>query len=250
MALLDPIFDPLLSMDPLYLIVLTAFCLTLIITIIYKYVSDQKKIKFLRAETKELQQKMRSKEIREDKEQFEKIQKQMSKHTMDMMKQNFKPMFFTILPALLVFGWMSAHLVYLPIIPGLFFNVDVYTAPSFTGAVTFHHDDLFINGGNEKTPVDGKATWSVRGEEEGRYIMAFQANEQIFEKPVLITEKQSYENPVQTFDGPITSIEIEQKKLQPFGDFSLFGWKPGWLGTYIMISILLSFIFRKLLKVQ
>ena len=50
--------------------------------------------------------------------------------------------------------------------------------------------------------------------------------------------------------GFIKENEIKYEKFTPFGDFSLFGWKPGWLGTYIILSIILSFVIRKLLKVH
>ena len=40
------------------------------------------------------------------------------------------------------------------------------------------------------------------------------------------------------------------KKVKPLGNVSLFGWKPGWLGVYIIFSIIFSMVLRKLLKIH
>ena len=47
----------------------------------------------------------------------------------------------------------------------------------------------------------------------------------------------------------IDMITVDLKPLQPFGDFSLLGWKPGWLATYIIFSLAASILVRKWLKV-
>jgi uncharacterized membrane protein (DUF106 family) len=35
----------------------------------------------------------------------------------------------------------------------------------------------------------------------------------------------------------------------PLGAFSLLGWHPGWLGTYIILSLIISLLLRKVMKV-
>jgi uncharacterized membrane protein (DUF106 family) len=44
-------------------------------------------------------------------------------------------------------------------------------------------------------------------------------------------------------------IVVGNVAVHPFGRFHLFSWYPGWLGTYIIFSIALSFLLRKLMKV-
>ncbi|MBW2991141.1 DUF106 domain-containing protein [Candidatus Woesearchaeota archaeon] len=48
--LLDPIFNPLLRMPPVLAILLIAFLITLFITLIYKFTTDQKKMKTIKTE--------------------------------------------------------------------------------------------------------------------------------------------------------------------------------------------------------
>ena len=48
----------------------------------------------------------------------------------------------------------------------------------------------------------------------------------------------------------IKKIEIGYNKLKPLGQkFSLFGWQPGWLGIYIILSIISSMALRKVLNI-
>ena len=57
--LLDPIFNPLLKMHPALAILLISFLITLLITLVYKYTTDQKKMKRIKAEMKENQKKLK-----------------------------------------------------------------------------------------------------------------------------------------------------------------------------------------------
>ncbi len=251
MALLDPLLQPLLVLKPLYLILLTSFFLTVIITIIYKYTTDQSRVKFLRAETKKLQKELRNKELQADKEQFEAKQKHLTAMSMEMMKSNFKPMLFTMLPVFLILGWMSSHLALDPIAPGEFFTVDVFTDASYTGAVVMKHDEIYSEGGSSKIPIDGKTIWKLRSQDSGRYILQFKADDTFAEKAVKVTDVLDSEIPSEQYDdGPITAITVHQEKLTPLGDFSIRSWKPGWLAVYIVISIVMSLIIRKALGVH
>ena len=56
-----------------------------------------------------------------------------------------------------------------------------------------------------------------------------------------------YKEPIKRIKGEvIKSIEIGNapKKL-----LNLFGWEIGWLGTYIIFSIMFSLVIRKIIKV-
>jgi len=250
MALLDPVLEPLLGMQPIWLILACGFVLTVIITLIYKYTTDQDRVKYLRTESKKLQKELRSKELQENKELLGEKQKQLSTYSMEMMKSNFKPMMFTMIPVLLVLGWLTGHLAFDPLMPDEFFTVDVYAAKGYTGVVSLYNDDLFIED-NTRQIVDGKARFKIRAVEEGRYILGFKADDTLFEKSVRITKKLEYESPIQTYDGVVERIEVQHDKLLPLGEnVNIFGWHPGWLGTYIFFSIFMSMIIRKLMGVQ
>ena len=76
-------------------------------------------------------------------------------------------------------------------------------------------------------------------------------NTEEYEHKVLITTENTYETPEKIIrDSKLKTLTIHNKKVQPFGEsFNLFGWYPGWLATYILLSLVLSAGFRKLLDV-
>jgi len=51
-------------------------------------------------------------------------------------------------------------------------------------------------------------------------------------------------------DSKLKTIVNGNQAVHPFGEkFNLFGWHPGWLATYIILSIGLSALCRKLFDV-
>ena len=98
---------------------------------------------------------------------------------------------------------------------------------------------------------DGQATWKLKSE-EGEHILEVNVGEEIATKEVLITTELEYADEVEVYaHSDIESIQIDYNKLKPLGpDFTvpLFKWKPGWLGLYIIMSLVFSISIRKLMK--
>ena len=59
------------------------------------------------------------------------IQKNAMEKNLEYMKHSFKPMIFTMIPILLIFGWLNAHLAYEPIRPEELFGVTATFDESF-----------------------------------------------------------------------------------------------------------------------
>jgi uncharacterized membrane protein (DUF106 family) len=71
-------------------------------------------------------------------------------------------------------------------------------------------------------------------------------------RPLIIGTERLYESPQMANPGGhkfITSFNIENEKLIPIPGFSLFGWHPGWIFYYIILSIPLSLLLKKWLNV-
>ena len=101
-----------------------------------------------------------------------------------------------------------------------------------------------------KQIVDDKATWRIKSD-AGEHLLGVQVGEALEEKEVLITTDLEYAPQIETYShSDIKAIEIEYKKLKPAGDLSLLGWRPGWLGWYIIFSLVFSIGIRKLLKIH
>jgi uncharacterized membrane protein (DUF106 family) len=110
--------------------------------------------------------------------------------------------------------------------------------------------ELTILNGATQDIVDNKAIWKLKGD-AGEYKMTFTYNTEEYSHNVLITEEDKYTVPQKVIkESKLRMIENGNKAVRPFGEnFKIFGWHPGWLATYILISIALSTLFRKLMKV-
>src|SRR3989344_2060351 len=121
--LLNPVFAPLLNLPTLWAVILLSFLISLIITIIYKYTTDQNLMKSLKEEMKEMQKEM--KELRNNPEKAMQVQKKVMKTNGKYMMQSLKSTLYSFLPIILIFGWMNAHLAYIPILPGQEFGTKI-----------------------------------------------------------------------------------------------------------------------------
>ena len=95
-----------------------------------------------------------------------------------------------------------------------------------------------------------KATWKLKAS-EGDYLLEYEYKDQLYEKEVLVTNTNKYRQPQKKVnDKTVSMITISNNKMMPLGNLSLLGWKPGWLGTYIIFSIVFSMTLRKVLNVH
>lgn len=85
-------------------VIVVAFILTLLITLVYKFFTDQKVLKAIKGEVKELQQEM--KKFRDNPEKMMQINKDIMSKNAIVMKSSFKPLIITLVPVLLIFSWL------------------------------------------------------------------------------------------------------------------------------------------------
>lgn len=99
MALIDIIIK-----YPRISIILLGFLVTLGSMLVSKFIVDQGRMKELKEKQKNAQQRM--KEHRGNVDKMAEIQKEMMEASMEMMKHSFKPMLITMIPLLLIFGFI------------------------------------------------------------------------------------------------------------------------------------------------
>ena len=99
MALID-----LINSNPKVSIVAVSFLVTLVMTLVTKYFTDQTRMKEIKDIQKSHQAKL--KENKGDIEAQKKIQKEMMESSMELMKHSFKPLLITFLPLILFFYWI------------------------------------------------------------------------------------------------------------------------------------------------
>lgn len=252
MAILDPILNPimqpLLNLSPFLGILILAFVISLLITLAYKYLTNQQEMKRLKDEQKEFQKKM--KELRSNPEELLKIQKEAMSKNFEYMKQSFKPTLYTMLPILLIFGWMSAHLAYEPIFPNEKYGITAEFAEGVKGEAELVVDEGTQLSSEAAQAINGAVTWNLKSS-AGKHDLTVKTKESEQIKEVLITTDLEYEPAVSEYSSSdIKSININYQKLKPLGSSNIPWVKEwGWLGIYLVLSIIFSIVLRKVLKI-
>ncbi|MBI2662495.1 DUF106 domain-containing protein [Candidatus Woesearchaeota archaeon] len=253
MAFLDPIFNPvmlpILNFNPFLGIVILALIITLIVTLAYKFFSNQDEMKRLKDKQKEFQDKIKL--MRDKPEEMMKMQKEAMTTNFEYMKHSIKPTLITMIPILIIFAWMTGHLSYEPIFPDESYSVTAVFKEGVNGyAEIIVDDDTEVLSEVKQEIKNKEAVWSLRSK-EGDHEFLVKSGEAEQSKKVLITTVLSADEAVTVFDhSDIEQLKINYNKLRPLGKkVSLFGWYPGWLAWYIILSILFSIGLRKVLKV-
>jgi len=258
-SILNFIFYPLLQIDPGLAIIILAFLITLFITLIHKFTTDQKKMKSLKDDMKKHQDDM--KKHKNDPKKMMEIQKLVMDKNVEFMKHSLKPMLFTIIPIFLVFGWFHANLAYYPISPGQEFEVTLTFDPSGIGKEVTLSSVISDNESKQLGILSdeiqkiegigikkflgqdwvGIANWKIKGT-EGVYTLIFLYEGEEYEKNVIITNGRDYIEPKKDItNSALKKIEVSNDPVEIFG--------LGWFWIYFISAIISSLILRKILNV-
>jgi uncharacterized membrane protein (DUF106 family) len=246
-SIFDPVLGPLLNIPLFFTLLIICAVLTFIITIVYKYTTNQSEMKQIKDDLKRYQKEM--KETKDPKKMMA-TQKKALDLNMKYMMSSFKSTLYTFIPILIIFAWLSGHIAYHPLLPGEDFSVTAQFGEGAKGNITLAAMPSLNIDSPVKGIADNEAVWILNGA-EGSYKLTFDYNTEQYEKTILITTAHTYETPETPIkDSKLKMIVIGNKKVHPFGEsFNIFGWYPGWLATYILLSLVFSSLFRKLLKV-
>ncbi len=243
-TILDPVFGPILLLGPFWGIMIISLVISVLMSIIYKYMTDQKQMKQFKDDIKSYQQEM--KKQKDSPKKMMEIQKKAMEVNMQYMMQSLKPTLVTFIPIIIIFAWLSSHLVYEPVKPGYAFNTTIYFQEEFNEVTLTTPNYIDIVGNQTKTIENRKATFKAKPSKEGEYLLTFKFDKNEYNKEVVVTQNQKYAEPVKSFnDGVVEKIEISQPQLKIL---NLFGWQLGWIGSYIIFSIIFSIATRKIMK--
>lgn len=245
---LNPILGPLINYNPFLGIIVMALAISFLISLVYKFMTNQEKMKALKQEQKEFQKRM--KELRSEPEKMMALQKEAMRKNMEYMKMSLKPTLVTMIPIILIFGWMAGSLAYEPIFPGETYSITATFAEDIVGDAELILDEgssLLTGASSVQTIEDGQASWSIKSE-DGLHDLEVVIGDTSQTKSVLITTDLETEPAVEMYThSDIEQIQINYNKLKPAGKFSfpVIGWVPGWLGWYILFSLVFSISIRK-----
>lgn len=253
-TLLDPVLNPLLKFPIVVAVLIVALIISVLITVIYKYTTNQSLMKDLKEELKAFQKEI--KELRNHPDQALAVQKKAMETNMKYMSHSMKSTLFTLIPVIIIFGWANAHLAYDPILPGQEFTVEAGFSRGMSGTIELiAPEGILVQGNSTKIIEDGKVVWVLKGE-EGDYIdgnaLEFEYDDKVAYKDLIITTEPRYSNPVESIKGvpglKTVKIANEQKKVVNM-PFRFLGYGGGWLGTYIIFSMIFSSLLRKWMKI-
>ena len=92
-------------MRPLSGVIIVAFIITLLTTLVYKYFTDQEALKKIKEDHKLLQEEMKNN--KDNPKRMAELQKEMlQKGLLEPMKHQLKPLLITFIPFILIFGWL------------------------------------------------------------------------------------------------------------------------------------------------
>ena len=244
-SIFNPIFSPLVKISPLVAVLAVSIFFSLLVILITKFATNQERLKQIKEEISSLR-----KEIsisKNDPQKMMELNSKMMKLSTESMKHNFKTSFWTIIPAILILGWFSSNLSYLPIKPDAEFILTAAFQENAEGMAKLNvKEGLEIIGDNEKEAKDNKIEWKLKGK-PGDYLIELEFNNKFFTKDVLITGEQAYKTPKKAFKNDVVeSISVSNEKLIIL---NLFGWKLGWLGSYIIFALIFMPMIRKVMKV-
>lgn len=101
--ILDPSAGALLGWNLIYGMIILIGIISLFMTLLQKYATDQNEIRRLKKEQKDFQKQM--KELRDQPEKLMEIQKNAMPLTLELMKHSMRPMIYTGIPLILFFRW-------------------------------------------------------------------------------------------------------------------------------------------------
>ena len=246
-SIFNPWLGPLLNLPSFWTILIISAGITILVTLVYKYTTNQKEMKVLKDDLKKYQKEM--KETKDTKKLMD-IQKKALDLNMKYMMSSFKSTLYTFIPIIILFAWLNSHIAYYPLYPNQTFTVTAEFASGAAGNITMSSiPDLKIDAQTKQ--INGTLVFWTASGDAGEYKLKFDYNTEHYETNMLITNERTYYPPQTPIkDSKLKMIATQNKVVHPFGDtFNLWGWYPGWLFTYIILSLILSTGFRKILKV-
>ncbi|MEM4397714.1 MAG: EMC3/TMCO1 family protein [Candidatus Woesearchaeota archaeon] len=269
--LLNNFLNWLLNINPALSILFISFILSLIITLVNKFLTNQK----LRKEIREDQIKLQ-KEIRTEKnnpKKLSKINTRLMEINLKYMNESMKATLFTLIPFWLVFGWLNTHMGYYPIKPNTDFTLTAVFSDDFLKNKSGLSDNNYVllklpenlkfaDKESEKKELQKTLSWKLNGL-EGIHKIELIFNNKTFEKEILISNSREYLPVEKSFkkcflwscsSEGLELIKIEQEQIKPFKDIPLINSIPwiggfGWFGVYFLFSIIFSIVLRKVFKV-
>jgi uncharacterized membrane protein (DUF106 family) len=239
---LNPILYPLVHIDPLVAVIVLSFVVALCNKVAYWKFTDQSLIREYKAQLKKFQEQL--KKAKDDTKKMLEIQSKMMDINMQLMTQQFKPLLITMLPVIIIFGWMSLHLAYDPLTANQPFSTQIDLVQA--RQISAHSQTAQLLSEPVLIGDTVQFTWNATlGNHTIFYSISDGSSTRNITQRVLV-DVIDYVNPLQTISDP----DVRQLRvLNPSKTvFTLFGLDFTWFWSYVLFSILFSIAIHRLLK--
>ncbi|NOQ56395.1 MAG: DUF106 domain-containing protein [Nanohaloarchaea archaeon] len=226
--MVNVLFSPLLSLEPVYVIALIASFLSLVFVVANKILVNQDKLKHVKSEMKTVQKQIKKAKSKNNDKEIKKLFDKSMKLNHQQLKMVLKPMMVSMLFIFMIFPWMS------------FTYGDVIAPINDTSA-------LFVKG-------DFENMFTVHvGTGDGSVTFVDEVTGKVYssgDKIVLSEQEWFIEHKASKNENSAASVVFKTMKVKLPISLPIIGESVGWLGMYILMSIPSTIIFRKLLGVQ
>lgn len=103
----NAVFGPIMNLPEPYGLLVVSFILTAVMTIIYKFMTDQKLMKELKEEMAALRKDMKT--LKDNPAKMMEVQKKAMEKNMKYMMHSMKPTIITFLPIIIIFSWLRSY---------------------------------------------------------------------------------------------------------------------------------------------
>ena len=222
------LFNPLLSIEPVYAVSIIAMFLSLIFVIANKVLVNQEKLRHVKKEMKNMQVKIKKARAKNNEKELKVLWEKSMKVNHEQLKMVLKPMVISMLFIFILFPWLR-------------FTYGDVVSPVNDSSV------VFVQGDFEKVfmiDVFDDGSIKLRDEVSGKsYVVGDKVRVSNIDWMIKYESRT-----VDDKDKSYVVFKSLEVKL-PF-KLPLVGGYVGWLGLYILASIPATMIFRKLFGVQ
>lgn len=219
----DFLFQPLILLGPAAAVFVFAFIMLVIINIFYKFLVNQNEAKSIKERQKELSKKMGEARKSKDMDKVNAIMKEQLSENSRLMKLTIKPMMVSFIVVIIFLPWLNS--VYGDATATIENGKATVNLHGINHTITIYNESIIIIDGakfyeelSQSLPCDSKCYLT----DEGKKVEVRLNKNTVVLAPIVAT--------------------------MPFA-LPILGYNVGWLAWYILVSIPLVIIIRKIMKI-
>ena len=262
----DLLITPFRGVHPLWYLFVLSLLTGILMLLIFRYTSNQKKIKETKDKIKAYLIEVRI--FNEDLGILLSAQKNLLFYNAKYLIHALKPILFMIVPVSIILIQLQGWFGYRPLAVGESTILKVKVTDE--GKKVLSHFAIAVDKGIVietpplRNPEEAEVAWRIRANEIGEHTIIIKAQDYSFQKKVVISDKRlARVSPSVVGSSPLEIIfnpgekPIKENSLikrievgYPTRSIEIFGWKTHWLVLFFVLSIISGFAFKGVFGVE